>query len=633
MDPSRFLISIGVLIAGAIGQGLDASAADMAGREDPATAPDPNNAVWTLTLDRALAGKSLTILLAGKDGAWQRALCAPGVYNNAVHHVDASELKRSGFTLQGPVEVTLNADSWSPRDGKSISCQFMLDAAAEGATIRGTYRGRFGPAEVAGTVSGALQPPAGVPGSATLKLRLEKAVSGWPAHLARAILDLNWLDDKIPAGMIHAEYGWGWHGRVESATIKMTVGSLSGEVLAFVGIRPGGTDLGGEAYTFVLQGTVVGSATAGHFEAQPAGKPSFHGTFTGTIVPGPEPQRASNHSITPPAPKAIEVHVQSSQGPLVTPWKSFAPDPHYHGSWLVAGDLDGDGQAEIVSARNAGQAVTTVSACKLDGTVLWTWGRAGDGGYDLGYDVPLQVKDLDGNGKSEVYLGVRGALVVLDGASGRELRRLPLPQGLAVADCITFANLRGLDRPKDILIKDRYQGLWAYTEDWNPLWAWSPRSRYTCHHPTPMDIDGDGKDEVLAGFSLLGPDGTERWSVDSTLSSFAREHVDSAAVLRKGRRPEDWRLAFTYCTVLAVAMVDGRGRTIWEISGSHFESVAVGRIRADVSGNQMVVGIDKLPPGRSRWWLLDDAGRLLAEFLCTTIRKNVLNRQLRQFRQ
>jgi hypothetical protein len=38
--------------------------------------------------------------------------------------------------------------------------------------------------------------------------------------------------------------------------------------------------------------------------------------------------------------------------PGIAPWRTIALDADYGGQWLVAGDLDGDGVPEIVSAEN-----------------------------------------------------------------------------------------------------------------------------------------------------------------------------------------------------------------------------------------------------------------------------------------
>jgi hypothetical protein len=249
-----------------------------------------------------------------------------------------------------------------------------------------------------------------------------------------------------------------------------------------------------------------------------------------------------------------------------------------------------------------------VVVSKLDGSVLWRWGRPNTGRQGLGYDVPVQIYDLQDKGKSDVYLSTKGFLLVLDGATGKERRRLALPKGLNVADCITFADLRGLGRARDILIKDRYRQVWAYTDDWRPLWHWKPKGYMTCHHPTPIDVDGDGRDEVIAGYTLLSHDGTELWTITSKKADLSRGHLDCCDVMSTGTCPRDWRLIVTYCGANGIALVDGTGRTLWEVTGHHFESADAGRTRDDVPGKQIVVDVDHRPYGQGPVWLLNDKG-------------------------
>ena len=292
--------------------------------------------------------------------------------------------------------------------------------------------------------------------------------------------------------------------------------------------------------------------------------------------------------------------IREPQPPIVSPWKTIELEPDFSGQWLVAGDLDEDGELEFVTARNHNQVVTAMSAYKLDGTQIWKWGEAGAGGSTLTYDVPVQIYDIDGDGKNEVIFSEEGFFVILDGSNGKEINRYPLPEGLRVADCITFANLRGGEHASDIIIKTRYTKLWAYTSDWEELWSWTPSDGYkTCHHPTPVDLDGDGKDEIMAGYTMLDDDGTEIWTFSSNKVTLASGHLDCCRVVETGNTPEEFRFVITCCGANLVAFLDGAGNVLWEISGHHFESADAAEISPDRKGKQIFVDIDHRPYGDS----------------------------------
>ena len=85
-------------------------------------------------------------------------------------------------------------------------------------------------------------------------------------------------------------------------------------------------------------------------------------------------------------PKLFDIHAHSSEhanAPVVKPWRHLVFEQDCAANFMVAGDIDGDGEVEIVGARNAassdGHYVTSVSAHKLDGSRLWTWGPKGAG--------------------------------------------------------------------------------------------------------------------------------------------------------------------------------------------------------------------------------------------------------------
>lgn len=309
------------------------------------------------------------------------------------------------------------------------------------------------------------------------------------------------------------------------------------------------------------------------------------------------------------------LYAPDSDVPVLFPSHTVDFDVDFAGQWLVCADLDGDGRAELVTARNDHQAITAMSAWRLDGTCLWTWGEPGAGSPVRTYDVPLQLYDIDGDGQVEVVYGVHGKLVVAEGASGRTLWEWPLPPGLEVADCITFARLTSTEGPADILVKTRYTKVWAFDPEWRCLWSWEPAGNYkTCHHPTVFDVDGDGLDEIMAGYVLLGPDGGERWTYNTNAVDLSHGHLDCCWVAETGTSPEAFRLVVTACGADHVALLDGTGRMLWEHAGHHFESAETGRLRPE-SAWDVVVDIDHRPYGESPMWVIGADGAQLGSYM------------------
>lgn len=313
--------------------------------------------------------------------------------------------------------------------------------------------------------------------------------------------------------------------------------------------------------------------------------------------------------------------------PVVQPWAKVALDPDYAGAWIVAGDLDADGAVEIVSARNVDRRdvhyTSAVVAQRLDGTVLWRWGNPNIGRKELHHDVACQVYDWNGDGRNEVVLCTEGFLVELDGATGKEKRRLPLPKD--ATDCLVFANLSGQARPTDVLVKTRYSQIWAFDRHGKQLWTVkNPGGYRTAHQPVPVDLDGDGRDEVMAGFAMLNPDGSTRWVFKSQKVDQARGHCDCFRLVRAGKSPEDFRFVITLCGANCIALVDGNGKAIWEMAGEHFESVDVGRICAEIPGPQLAVDIDHRPWGSGPVWVFDEAGQVRTKIMTDYARHHAL---------
>lgn len=313
--------------------------------------------------------------------------------------------------------------------------------------------------------------------------------------------------------------------------------------------------------------------------------------------------------------------------PSTAPWRTVTLEPDYGGLWVVAGDLTGDGMVEIVSAENFNEGdvhyTSAVAAQRLDGTVLWTWGDPDIGRKTWHHDVACQIHDWNGDGKNEVILSTNGALVELDGATGQERRRIPIRDD--AADCLVFCDLSGKGRPTDVLVKTRYSEIWAFNFDGELLWHLEmPGGQRTAHQPYPVDLDGDGRDEIFAGYAMLNHDGSVRWVFRSEAAQEKIGHLDCARVLRRGSRPEDFRLALTCCGANNLAVVDGLGKIIWESAGHHFESIKIGPIFPDIEGPQILVDIDHRPMGESPLWVFDENGVHLGQIITPYSRHHTL---------
>jgi len=327
----------------------------------------------------------------------------------------------------------------------------------------------------------------------------------------------------------------------------------------------------------------------------------------------------------------------ASTVPLIAPWKTFALDPDYAGLWFVAGDLDGDAVPEVVAAENFNEEDTHYTSAvvvhKLDGSVLWKWGDAAIGRKDLHHDVACQIHDWDGDGRNDVIVATKGALIELDGRTGAERVRIPIEE--EAADSITFCNLSrdagagaaraGTAHAETVLVKDRYWRIWAYTRDGKLLWnVKEPGGYRTAHQPRPMDIDRDGIDEVFAGYAMLNADGSVRWIAKTDAVKKGKGHLDCARAMTIGNTPEESRIALTCCSGDNLAVVDGNGRVVWEMSGHHFESIDVGRIMPEEPAPQLLVDIDHRPKGASPIWVVGGDGKLLGQLITNCSRTHRL---------
>ncbi|WP_169083398.1 hypothetical protein [Paenibacillus sp. PL91] len=279
---------------------------------------------------------------------------------------------------------------------------------------------------------------------------------------------------------------------------------------------------------------------------------------------------------------------------------------------LLLGDLNGDGKMELLfvqpdnrqDVRYIPHQVQCLTAFDLEGRLLWQRGTPNPEAGSHGSDYPAQIYDLDGDGRLEVLCVMDDRFQIIDGATGEKKETYELPDPHA-HDCIMIANLSGGDRATDIILKDRYHKMWALDREFRLLWTHEGNPG---HFPWVYDLNGDGKDEVMAGYDLLDSQGRLLWS--------CKDLEDHADCIWVGDVNGDGLPELVIGGSVTV-MYDRSGKELWRHEGSvESQHIALGQFRSDLPGMQ-IAGLDRLVreddgkglKGKDALFLLDSEGR------------------------
>lgn len=279
----------------------------------------------------------------------------------------------------------------------------------------------------------------------------------------------------------------------------------------------------------------------------------------------------------------------------------------------LLGDIDGDGRMEVVFVqadsgiddRFVPHQITCVTAYRLTGELLWQRGDSSGKPGNFGSDFPAQIYDIDHDGRLEILCVMDKKFLVLDGADGsvKESHELPAEEA---HDCIIIANLTGKEQPEDIILKDRYFHMWALNRQFEVLWT---HEGNLGHFPWAADVNGDGYDEVMAGYDLLDHNGRVLWSCHEL-----EDHADCLWVgdVNGDGRPEIAVGGSVTC------LYSADGEELWRYDGSiESQHIALGKFLPGEPGLQ-VAGLDRIRRGdgyKGQWdgkdgmFLLDCCGR------------------------
>ncbi|MFH1718771.1 MAG: hypothetical protein ABIF19_15560 [Planctomycetota bacterium] len=298
------------------------------------------------------------------------------------------------------------------------------------------------------------------------------------------------------------------------------------------------------------------------------------------------------------AAKQKEEAKLQTANPKPVVWKKFQTGEYGVGRNLRFGDLDGDGEIDILfgqvihhGPKDRNSELSCLTAVNLDGKVLWQKGKPDGWKNHLTNDVGFQIHDIDGDGRNEAVYCMNQEIIAADGATGEVKYRKPTPLTppgdhgehnifpRILGDSLFFCDLRGLGRDRDMIFKDRYSQIWAMNDKFEVMWTGKCT---TGHYPFAYDIDNDGKDEVAIGYTMFDDDGTKLWSLDGTM----KDHADGVAIVKFKQDAEP--TLFCAASDEGAFFTDLKGNVLKHHFFGHVQNPAVANFRDDLPGLEIV---------------------------------------------
>lgn len=298
------------------------------------------------------------------------------------------------------------------------------------------------------------------------------------------------------------------------------------------------------------------------------------------------------------AKEDVERNLQANN-PKLKLWKKINTEEFGVGRNLRFGDLDSDGQLDVLIGQvthhgpmDSHSELSCLTAMTFDGKKLWQIGKPDPWKNHLTNDVAFQIHDINNDGKNEVIYTRNMEIIVAEASSGKTLYKSktpslpphlgneePDPFPRILGDCLFFCDFEGRGYPSNIIIKDRYENLWALNNKLEILWHYKCN---TGHYPFAYDIDKDGKDELITGYTLFDYKGQVLWTLDDTI----KDHADGVAIvdLKNSGDPtfvcaaSDEGLFFT----------DIKGRFIRRHFIGHAQNPSILNLRDDLPGLETV---------------------------------------------
>jgi hypothetical protein len=259
------------------------------------------------------------------------------------------------------------------------------------------------------------------------------------------------------------------------------------------------------------------------------------------------------------------------------------------------GDVDGDGKPDfLVLTQN-------YSAYMYDnsGKELWHWDAPQQDARLRGeFEAPGSVWDFDGDGRAEVIhwriVDGKEWLVMADGRTGAVKHQVPWPTPPMPHVYNNFRTAIAKFHPgyaDNLLVFTDSGGVisvTAYDRELNQLWQHTERRKkdFFGHYVYPVDLDGDGIDEVVVSHLCLDAKGKEVWN-NYALFDDNHDHMDAMEffdLYGDGKL----ELVTGQSDVGALAYRALTGELLWHNMADHTQQITAGYILKDSKTPQVI---------------------------------------------
>lgn len=263
-------------------------------------------------------------------------------------------------------------------------------------------------------------------------------------------------------------------------------------------------------------------------------------------------------------------------------WRTLVRDDGWHYRFFL--DIDLGGAMRIVHVNVFTETENdppAIEALGLDDEPLWRRGTWVPSGGGVKRHVAACVADLAGNGTRQIILGYGQTVEVLDAATGRTLRWTTLAMDQyrcspvaqpVIGYVFPVRFLTGAGRQL-VVMSDSYAA--ALDGDLNLLWE---HTGNLGHGPAAGDLDGDGFDEVMLGYSLLDRQGRLRWSVPGLNTKVNSDMIDAHADWTEfvRLRPDGPLRVLLAASQKGLYFLDAGGRVLWRRIVGHVQYFMTG---------------------------------------------------------